>query len=711
MTDHDTMLSMPAQSSVGAASLFPRLVPVVAVVILALLSCAQAQAQKAGSPSPAPQDPVAQLIDQMTLDEKIQGLHTNPGDGHSVLGVPRLGIPRLNMTNGPAGTGNGGVGHRGAATALPSPIALAATWDINLAYEYGTIVASEAKIQANQLVFGPDINIARTPLGGRTFEAFGEDPLLTGQLGVAESKGIQSQGLIAEVKHYAANNQENARNTINELIDERTLREIYLPAWEAAVKQASIGAIMCAYNKVNGEYACANETLLRRILKQEWGFTGFVGSDFGAVHDTLPYFNAGLDLEMPSKYFADPLQAAATSGQVPMSAINEKLYRRLSTMKRLGIWSNPAPQTAVPPQPNGEKSRAIATAGMVLLKNDRNLLPLDTAQISSIAVIGPYAGAASTGGGGSSWVPPLYSVSPVDGIKNHAGDGVNVTYADGTDIPAAADAARGANVAILMLGDKDEEGIDQPITLRGNQDQLANAVIAANPKTVVVLKNGSAVLLPWARKATAILEAWYPGEEDGNAVADVLFGDVNPSGKLPLTFPASQKDLPTNTAAQYPGVNGTATYSEGIFVGYRHYDQRNIAPAYPFGYGLSYTTFAYKNLAISPARLSFGPNSSQTVSVDFDLVNDGKRAGAEVAQLYVGIPGTPVPQPPKALKGFAKLPLEPGQTRHVHLTLDSRAFSYWDVNSHGWRVAPGEYKIMIGSSSRDIRLNGQLAIF
>ena len=268
-------------------------------------------------------------------------------------------------------------------------------------------------------------------------------------------------------------------------------------------------------------------------------------------------------------------------------------------MKRLGIWSNPAPQQAVPEQPNGEKSRAIATAGMVLLKNDRNLLPLDTAQISSIAVIGPHAGAASTGGGGSSWVPPLYTVSPVDGIKNRAGDGVNVTYADGTDIPAAADAARGANVAILMLGDKDEEGIDQPITLRGNQDQLASCGDCGESQDrhrVEERQRASSSLGAQGHRDSGSL---VPGEEDGNAVADVIFGDVNPSGKLPLTFPASQKDLPTNTPAQYPGVNGTATYSEGVFVGYRHYDQGNIAPAYPFGYGLSYTTFGYKNLAIS----------------------------------------------------------------------------------------------------------------
>jgi beta-glucosidase len=262
-----------------------------------------------------------------------------------------------------------------------------------------------------------------------------------------------------------------------------------------------------------------------------------------------------------------------------------------------------------------------------------------------------------------------------------------------------------------MLGDKEDEGLDHPIYLRGNQNQLATAVIKSNPRTIVVLKSGSAVLVPWANQVHAILEAWYPGEEDGNAVAEILFGDVNPSGKLPLTFPVSLDDTPANTPAQYPGLNGVAIYSEGVLMGYRHYDQNHIAPAFPFGYGLSYTTFTYQNLAISPGSAAFSNNSSQLITVDFDIVNTGKRAGAEVAQVYVGIPSTVVPEPPKWLKGFAKLSLPPGQTGHVQLTLDSRAFSYWDVNSSSWQITPGDYQIMIGSSSRDIRLNGHLTIF
>ena len=303
-------------------------------------------------------------------------------------------------------------------------------------------------------------------------------------------------------------------------------------------------------------------------------------------------------------------------------------------MKRFGVWDRPPVKKTVPEQPDGSRARAIATAGMVLLKNKGNLLPLDASQLHRIAVIGPFL-EAWTGGGGSSKVDPLYKVDTLAGIQNRVGSGVTVTSENGVDIPAAVNLAKAADVAILVLVDLELEGVDQQITLRGNQDRLTAAVVAANPRTVVVLKTGTVVFMPWASKVPAILEAWYPGEEDGNAVADILFGDVNPSGKLPLTFPASLDDLPTNTPAQYPGVNGVATYSEGIFVGYRHYDKHNIAPAYPFGYGLSYTTFAYQNLAISPTQQSFADHSSPTVTVDFDIVNNGKRAGAEVAQLHV----------------------------------------------------------------------------
>jgi beta-glucosidase len=654
------------------------------------------------------------IVEQMSLDQMIQELHgiQDANDYRTVPGISSLGIPPLSIINGPAGATNGGPGHEGPATALPAPISLAATWDLKLANLYGTVIGSEAKALGNALVEGPDINIARVPQNGRTFEAYGEDPYLAGQIAVASIQGIQSQGVIAESKHFAANNQEANRATINEIIDERTLREIYLPAFEATVKQANVGAVMCAYNQVNGVYMCENEELLNQILKQEWGFQGFVTSDFGATHTTVAAANAGLDLEMPTGvHFGSELQSAVTDGQVTQSVVNDHLIRRFNTMMRLGVFTNPPAMGTVPIEQNGIVARQIAEAGMVLLQNRGAILPLDADNLHKIAVIGPYAGAAKTGGGGSSMVTPVYAVAPVTGIQERAGSMVAVTYNDGSTISAAVSLAETSDVAIVMVGDSETEGSDDSISLSGNQDLLVEAVVAANPKTIVVLKSGTAILMPWASKVPAILEAWYPGEEDGNAVAAVLFGDVNPSGKLPLTFPANLSDLPTNTPSQYPGVDGVATYREGIFIGYRHYDENNITPLFPFGFGLSYTNFSVQNLAITPSSVTFSSNDeAQTVAVSVDVINTGGMAGAEVVQLYVGMPSTAVPEPPKWLKGFQKIWLAPGQTGHVRLTLNERSFFYWNVSSSRWMVVPGTYKIMVGSSSRDIRVESQISI-
>jgi beta-glucosidase len=655
----------------------------------------------------------AQIVAQMTLDQKIQEVHglQDTNDYRVIPGIPTLGIPLLNITNGPAGACNGGPGHQGPATALPAPIALAATWDVALANQYGVIIGSEAKALANRFVEGPDINIARVPQNGRTFEAFGEDPYLVGQIAVADINGIQSQGVIAESKHYAGNNQETNRATTNDIIDERTLREIYLPAFEATVKQAHVGAVMCAYNQINGSYMCENSLLLNQILKQEWGFTGFVTSDFGATHSTVASANAGLDVEMPSGvYFGSALQAAVQSGQVSTATIDDMLIRRFSTMMRFGVFQNPPGLSPIPSVQHGFTARQIAEAGMVLLQNNGGILPLNASQLHTIAVVGPYAGAAMTGGGGSSHVTPFYTVTPVAGIQNRVGSGVTVNYADGSNIAAAVALAQAADVAIVMVGDSETEGTDDFISLSGTQDQLVQQIAAANPRTVVVLKSGTSILMPWASSAPAILEAWYPGEEDGNAVAAVLFGDVNPSGKLPLTFPVNLSDLPTNTTAQYPGVNGNASYSEGVFVGFRYFDQSNITPLFPFGFGLSYTTFSFQNLAISPNNFTFANNPGQTVTVTFSVTNTGAVPGAEVAELYIGIPSTVVPQPPKSLRGFQKVMLQPAQTAQAQLVLDKRAFSYWDVATHAWLVVPGTYQIMVGSSSRDIPLQGTITI-
>ncbi len=654
------------------------------------------------------------LVGQMTLQEKIEELHGIQDATHFryVPPVDRLHIPALHVANGPCGVGPAGDTPQKPATALPAPISLAASWDVDSAHRYGVIIGQEAKDLDEELLEGPDVNIARVPQNGRTFEALGEDPYLVAQMGVSEIQGIQSQGVIANVKHYAANNQEAERFTINEIISERALHEIYLPAFEASVKEGHVASLMGAYNKVNGVYCCENDVLLDQILKKDWGFNGFVTSDFGAVHSTVPSALAGLDLEMPNgRYFGTNLETAVKSGELPMSVIDDKLVRRFRTMMQFGQFDHPATTQSIPAQADGLEARHLAEDGMVLLKNTGEELPLDPAHLHSIAVIGPFAAKAATGGGGSSHVAPLYTVAPVEGIQQRAGPKVKVEFAVGSDVAQAVALARSSDVAVVMVGDRETEGRDHLLTLAGSQDQLVAAIAAANPHTVVVLKTGTAVLMPWVKNVSTILEAWYPGEEDGNAVAAVLFGDVNPSGRLPLTFPERLTDLPANTPEQYPGIDGVAHYSEDIFVGYRHYDAQGITPLFPFGYGLSYTTFGCKKLGIAPQSVSAKNNADQTVTVDFDVTNTGKRSGKDVVELYVGFPSAPdAPEPPLQLKGFGKVPLEPGQTRHVSLKLNARSLAHWDATIHGWNITPGTYRIVVGASSRDVRLQGKLTV-
>lgn len=655
-----------------------------------------------------------ELVGKMTLQEKTTELHGFRDATHYryVPPIPRLKIPALNVANGPAGVGPAGAGRQNPATALPAPILLAATWDVELAHHYGVIIGKEAQVLQEDLLEGPDVNIARVPQNGRTFEAFGEDPFLVGQMGVSEIKGIQSQGIIANVKHYVANNQEVERLTINTLVGERALHEIYLPAFEMAVKDAHVASLMGAYPKVNGAYCCENDELLKGILKKEWNFRGFITSDFGAVHSTVPTALAGLDLEMPTgKYFGSALEEAVNAGNVPMSVIDDKLVRRFRTMMEYGVFDHPKERKPIPAKEHGAVARQIAEEGMVLLKNDGNLLPLSPSKLHTIAVIGRYAERAMTGGGGSSHVVPLYTVDPIAGIEKRVGSNVKVTFANGRDIEPAVALAKSADVAIVMVGDRETEGRDHPLTLRGNQDELVEAVAAANPHMVVVLKSGSVMLMPWLDKVPALLEAWYPGEEDGNAVAAVLFGDVNPSGKLPITFPRKLTDLPANTPEQYPGVDGAVHYSEGIFVGYRHFDAKNIEPLFPFGYGLSYTTFAYWNLKVAPTEISSKDTSQHTLAIDLEVKNTGNRTGKEIVQVYLGFPSTSeLPQAPKQLKAFAKVSLKAGRTHHVHLELDPHSLATWDTSIHGWKVIPGKYNVMVGSSSRDILLQGSLTV-
>jgi beta-glucosidase len=654
-----------------------------------------------------PQQRAAALVAQLTLDEKITELHGIQNSDHIryVPGIPRLNIPPLRITNGPAGVGPSDDPHQQPATALPAPISLAASFDPTLAWEYGNITGAETRDLAHGLLEGPDINIARVPVNGRTFEGYGEDPYLVGRLAAANIGGIQRNGIIAEVKHFFANNQEKNRFTVNEVIDDRTAHEIYLPQFEAAVRQGRAGSVMCAYPKVNGAFDCESPHLLQTVLRDQWGFQGFVQSDFGAAHSTVPSAEAGMDLEMPTGiYYGDAMKQALQSGQLSERTIDTLLVRRLTVMIEFGQFDRALTESPIPAAQDGSFARSAAEQGTVLLRNNGNQLPLSASAVHSIAVIGPYAGAAKTGGGGSSHVNPLYTVTPVAGIQQRV-PGATVIYDSGSDPTAAATLAATSDIAIVMVGDDEKEGSDRPsLALTGNQDQLVQAVAAANPHTVVVVKSGAPVLMPWVNQVPAVVESWYPGEEDGNAVAAVLFGDVNPSGKLPITFPAAAGDVPASTPQQYPGVNGTAVYSEGLDVGYRWYDAQHITPLFPFGYGLSYTTFRLSHLTVSPV-----PHRGGQVTVGVDVTNTGTRAGADVAQVYVTDPAA-AGEPPLQLKGFQKVQLRPGRTRHVTLHLDQRAFSVWSTPAQAWTTVAGTYQVRVGDSSANLPLHAPVAV-
>lgn len=647
------------------------------------------------------------LVNAMTLDEKVEQIHMADvkATPREIPGIPRLGIPPFKETNGPVGAGPGDSHIQAPATALPSALALSATWDTDLAAEFGRVAGSETADLGEQLLEGPGVNIMRVPQNGRNFEYFGEDPFLSSRLAVAEIRAIQQQGVIAQVKHFAANNQEFNRKTINELIGLRALHEIYLPAFEAAVKEGGVASVMCAYPSVNGEFGCENTYLLKNVLRGEWGFKGFVQSDYTATHTTVADALAGLDLEMKHDAHYDAnMKAAVEIGALSMSDLNNLLIPRYAEMFRFGMFDRPTTTKPIPAKQDGAIARSIAEQAAVLLKNTDHQLPLKADAIQSIALIGPYAGAAMTGGGGSSHVKPIYTISPADGIRKQVPASVTVTYNDGADPASAASLAAKSDVAIVMVGDRDSEGRDRSsLSLRENQDRLIEAVAAANPHTIVILKTGGPVLMPWLGKVPAVLEAWYPGEEDGNAVADLLFGKANPSGKLTVTFPKSESDTPAHTPLTYPGVGGTAIYSEGLEVGYRWYDAKHIEPLFPFGFGLSYTTFTLEHITVSPE------DAKGDVHVGLDVKNTGSVAGAEVAQVYVADP-TSAGEPPHQLKGFARVYLKPGESTRVSVTLHARAFSVWNTAAKRWKLSPGHFTILAGDSSRNLPLRRSVRI-
>ncbi len=647
------------------------------------------------------------LVARMTLAQKIMEMHGITGSAHQryVPGIPSLGIPPLVITNGPAGVGPGDDPAQRDATALPAPISLAASFDTALAYSYGALTGREAADLGANVVEGPDVNIIRVPQGGRTFESLSEDPYLTAAIGTAQAQGIQAApGMIAEVKHFVAYSQETNRGLPSDdnIVSARVLHEIYLPPFEQALTKGGAAGLMCGYALVNGQWSCQDAALLNGVVAGRWGFQGLVQSDFGATRSTVGSATAGLNVEMQTGgyYGAAAVEQALAAGTLSIKTVNALLTARFTAMIRRGLFGGTHPVAAapIPAQAGAAFALRAAEQGIVLLKNTRSTLPFRPNSLRTIAVIGPYGGAAMTGGGGSSHVDPLLTVSPVRGIEQQAGRATSVSYASGTDLAAAVAAARRASAAVVMVGDTESEGKDQPsLSLPGGQDQLVAAVARANPRTVVVVKSGNPVLMPWLGIVPAVVEAWYPGEEDGAAVAAVLFGAVDPSGKLPVTFPASESGTPVSTAAQFPGVGGKIEYSEGLDVGYRGYDAEHITPLFPFGYGLSYTTFRFSDLTVNPGCGCDGQGKT-LATVTATVTNPGPVAGTEVAQLYLGDPAS-AGEPPRQLKGFARVSLAPGQSATVSFPLTGHDLSYWNDARGGWVVPPGTFTIYVGDSS------------
>ena len=749
---------------------------------------------------------VGELISAMTMTQKIAEMHVfsttsaGPYAGYEgyVPAQPALCIPALIEQDDSLGVAAGATG----VTQLPDAVALSSAWDPSLAHQYGAVNGAEHWGQGIDMVLGPGVNIQRDPRWGRNFEVLSEDPYLSARLIAPDIEGLQSQHVLADVKQYAAYNQETYRNTPADdvVVSNRVLHEIYLPGFQAATTQAGAASVMCSYASLNATFDCQNPGLLTGVLDTEWGYQGFVRSDGGANHSTVASVNAGLDQEKGSDYWgAGKLAAAVADGQVAAATINDAVRRIFTPMFRMGLFNDPPTgklSDVVATAKHAALARTVAELGTVLLKNSRRALPLRG--VGSIAVVGPDGGSgAYTAGGGSSHVLPSYVVTPCRGITARADSGVKVTCslgapgsgslqtaaaqqftvpetgtyqfsltsqgrgqvtvdgrpvitarssrghglgvttksgtirltagqrvpvtavygpAAGTSSPssaslnwqvlvspgqarsmraAAAAAAARSTAVIVFVNNTESEGRDlTSIGLPGGQNQLIQAVAAANPDTIVVLNTGGPVTMPWLSRVRSVLEAWYPGQEDGNAIAAVLFGDVDPSGHLPETFPKSLSQVPASTPARWPGVNGQVHYSEGLDVGYRWYDAKGITPLFPFGYGLSYTRFSFSHLYVSPSSTT----SSGTVRVSATVTNTGTRTGAEVAQLYLADPAA-AREPPRQLEGFQRVNLGPGRAARVHFTLTPRDLSYWDSSAGTWAVTAGTYHVMVGDSS------------
>ena len=709
-------------------------------LVIAISSCGgNSSSTPTPTPTPTPTTPDAKadaLLAQMTQGEKlqlVQGGVTVPdgvfnytvprGAGGWVPGIARLNIPTLYLADGSVGVGNG----VGPSTALPSSIASAATWDLNEATKYGNVIGTELADYGINVNLGGNVNlIGRDPRDGRTFETKGEDPILAGKITAAHINAIQAQHILGGIKHFSFNDQESGRTTANVIIDERSARESDLLAFEIGVKDSNVQSVMCSYNLTNGAYDCENSHLLNDVLKGDWKFPGFVMSDWWATHSTAAAANNGLDQEQPNQQYFAALGTAVTAGQVPQARLDNMVHRILRAMYEVGIFDYPQKLQAIPAAADAAIAQETEEQGAVLLKNSASQLPLSTS-LASIAVIGTKADTAVLSGGGSAQVqpvgggiagptpcPPCWGgvvwdpSSPLQAIQAKAPN-AKVQFADGSNAGAAAALAASSQVAIVFVNQWASEGMDEPSLALSDlvnatpidQDALVSAVAAANPHTIVVIESGGPILMPWLGQVSAVLEAWYPGQNGGPAIANLLFGVANPSGKLPVTFPASDAQLPRPVTPQPPDGSTPfdVNFSEGYNVGYKWFYANGLTPLFPFGFGLSYTSFSITNPAVVN---NLSSASKPNFQVTFNLANTGTVAGAEVAQVYLGMPAS-LNEPPKRLVGWQKVKLDPGASQSVTIEVDendsSHPLSYWDTASNSWKVASGTYPVYLGNSS------------
>lgn len=655
------------------------------------------------------------LIAQMTLEEKAS-LCSGQDTWHT-QGIERLGIPSVMVTDGPHGLRKqrGSSDHLGLfdsvpSTCFPSAAGLASSWNRDLIGKMGEALGRECQAENVAILLGPGVNIKRSPLCGRNFEYFSEDPYLSAEMAAHHIQGVQSLGVGTSLKHFAANNQEHRRMTSNSVVDERTLREIYLASFEGAVKQAQPWTVMCAYNQVNGEFAAENQELLTDILKDEWGHQGFVVSDWGAVNERVKGLVAGLELEMPSSNGEGTTQIveAVKSGQLPEATVDDAVERLLNVIFK--AVDQRRPDAAFQPEEHHHLAREVARESMVLLKNEDDILPLKRS--GKIAIIGAFAEEPRYQGSGSSQIRPTRLDNPIEEMSKLAG-AAELIYAKGYDLKEeesnssllqeALSAASEAAVAVVFAGlpsRYESEGFDREhLRIPPNQVALIEAVAGIQKNLVVVLSNGSPVEMPWLYQAKGVLEAYLGGQAFGGAIADLLFGEANPSGKLAETFPVQLSDNPSYLF--FPGEGDRVEYREGLFVGYRYYDKKQLEPLFPFGYGLSYTSFEYSNLTVDKKKLL----DSDQLRVSVDIENTGFLAGSEIVQLYIRDPDSSVIRPDKELKGFDKVELAAGEKKTVTFELDRRSFAYYDIEIKDWAVETGTFEILVGKSSRDIMLS------